>query len=100
MDHRWSIVDPTDRPSGDPPSLRPVVAAILAAALLLAATLVLIDVFRASRCDRYGGRVLAYYREQARMERNLPDGVEVSPATLVVGLIESAGYPPPGCAIP
>jgi hypothetical protein len=89
-----------DEPSGDGPSLRPVVAAVLAAALILAVTLVLIDVVRTARCNRYGDNVLEYYRRQAQVERSLPEGVEISPSTRIVGLLESAGYPPPGCSLP
>jgi hypothetical protein len=77
-----------------------IVLAILVAALILAGTLVLIDVNRASRCERYGRNVLAFYQQQSDLEASAPGREPVSRATLTAALLETVGYPPPGCALP
>jgi hypothetical protein len=77
-----------------------IVLAILLAALIVAGTLVLIDMRRASRCEDYGRNVLTFYQRQADIEAASPEMVEVSHATLTASLLETVGYPPPGCELP
>jgi hypothetical protein len=78
----------------------PIVLAILLAALILAGTLVLIDMRRASRCEEYGRNVLTFYQRQADLEETSPEMAEISHATLTASLLETVGYPPPGCELP
>ena len=78
----------------------PIVLAILVAALILAGTLVLIDMNRADRCARYGRQVRTFYQREADLEVTSPQGEPPSAATLTAALLETAGYPPPGCALP
>ncbi len=89
-----------DVPGRPRPSSGPIVLAILLAALLLAGALVLIDVNRAARCERYGRNVLEFYQRQSDFERASPDEEPVSQATLTATLLEAVGYPPPGCELP
>ncbi len=89
--------EPPGRPG---PSSGAIVLAVLVAALILAGTLVLIDVNRASRCEDYGRNVLAFYQRQSDAEAAAPDQEPASHVTLTAALLESVGYPPPGCELP
>ena len=89
-----------DRPAPAGLSTRAIVLAILATALLVVLTLVVIDQNRVSRCERYGERVVAFYERQANIEAASGGDREVSPVMLTAALLQEAGYPPPGCQIP
>lgn len=95
-----SVSDTEDRPAAAGLSTRAIVLAILATALLVALTLVVIDQNRVSRCERYGERVVAFYVRQSATEEAGTGDHEISHVMLTAALLEEAGYPPPGCQIP
>jgi hypothetical protein len=94
------VSDPSDPVPAGGLSTRAIVLAILATGLIVALTLVLIDLNRVSRCESYGERVTAFYERQANVERSRVGNGEISPVAFTEALLMEAGYPPPGCQIP
>ncbi|MGZ8585929.1 MAG: hypothetical protein ACXWXK_08015 [Actinomycetota bacterium] len=93
--------DVLDRPARpERPSTRAIVLAILASAVVVAITLVLIDLNRVARCERYGEHVVAFYERQSNIETATGGDGEWSSSVVTAALLEVAGYPPPGCQLP
>jgi hypothetical protein len=94
------VDDVLDRPARPQrPPTRAIVLAILVSAVVVAITLVLIDLNRVARCERYGEHVVAFYQRQSNIETAGGDG-EWSPSVVTAALLDEAGYPPPGCQLP